>query len=155
MIFLSKAPKESAVGIIERLIRLARSEINEYMERMARESQSTPDPLEEEIKDAYQPSDSESRRTDDGTSNHRSRERKAGHQHRYGTQKNKVIARHYANLEIPYGSDWVTVKSAWRKLMRKYHPDLYQGDPKKRETATRLTQELTRSYQALKEYLKS
>ena len=59
------------------------------------------------------------------------------------------LASYYANLEIRPGSTREEVKAAWKRLMRKYHPDLHSTDPEKRETANELTRRLTESYQVL------
>jgi len=63
------------------------------------------------------------------------------------------IAQYYANLEIPIGSDLKTVKSAWKRLMRKYHPDIHGNDKEKQEIAKELTQQLNRAYEELSKYL--
>ncbi len=65
------------------------------------------------------------------------------------------IAGYYANLEIPYGSDLETVKKAYRKLMKQYHPDKFSGDPEKQKTATEITKRLNEAYQALEKHLQS
>jgi preprotein translocase subunit Sec63 len=65
------------------------------------------------------------------------------------------MAEYYANLEIPYGSDLLTVKTAWKKLMRKYHPDLHARDPEKRQTAEILTQRLNKAYDELSQFIKN
>ena len=59
------------------------------------------------------------------------------------------LASYYANLEIPYGSDLDTVRAAWRRLMKKYHPDLHSADPEKRELANGLSAQLTHAYREL------
>ena len=64
-----------------------------------------------------------------------------------------VLARFYANLEIPYGSDLATAKAAWKSMMKKYHPDRHSQDAEKREVANELCAELTRSYQELEKAL--
>ena len=63
---------------------------------------------------------------------------------------NDDMARYYANLEIPCGSDFRTVKKAWKQMLKKYHPDLHSRDKKKQQTATRLTQGLTTAYNEIK-----
>jgi DnaJ-class molecular chaperone len=63
---------------------------------------------------------------------------------------NDDMARCYANLEIPCGSDFRTVKKAWKQMLKKYHPDLHSRDKKKQQTATRLTQGLTTAYNEIK-----
>ncbi len=63
------------------------------------------------------------------------------------------IAGYYANLELPYGSDLDAVRESWKRLVRKYHPDLHSTDPKKRHVANELTQGLNRAYQELENRL--
>src|SRR6266511_2495953 len=41
----------------------------------------------------------------------------------------------YAQLEVPYGAGFDEVKKSFRRLMRKYHPDLHLGNPQKHKTA--------------------
>lgn len=64
-----------------------------------------------------------------------------------------VLAEHYANLEVPYGSDLETVRRAWKKLLQKYHPDLYPGEPEKQELANKLVQGLNHAYKELEKRL--
>ena len=63
------------------------------------------------------------------------------------------LAAYYANLEIPYGSDLVLVRQAWKCLLKKYHPDLHAGDAQKREVANQLTAQLTNAYKELEAVL--
>jgi DnaJ-domain-containing protein 1 len=56
------------------------------------------------------------------------------------------LAQYYANLEVPYGSDLETVKNAWKKLLKKYHPDRHSTDPEKKQASTILTQNLNEAY---------
>lgn len=64
------------------------------------------------------------------------------------------LAGYYANLELPPGSSGKEVKRAWRRLMKKYHPDLHCADPGKRKTANEITQRLTEAYRILDKELK-
>jgi DNA repair exonuclease SbcCD ATPase subunit len=64
------------------------------------------------------------------------------------------LARYYERLEIPYGSDWETIKTAYRKLMRKYHPDLHGNkSAEKQKAATEVAQSLTQAYNELEKSL--
>ncbi|GJL77205.1 MAG: hypothetical protein NPINA01_01940 [Nitrospinaceae bacterium] len=63
------------------------------------------------------------------------------------------LAQYYANLEIPAGSDREAVKSAWKRMLKKYHPDLHDADREKRKVADELTRRLTESYRILDEEL--
>ena len=59
------------------------------------------------------------------------------------------LSKYYANLEIPVGSDRETIKYAWKKQMKKYHPDLHSSDPEKKQIAEELTRQLNQAYRAL------
>ena len=63
------------------------------------------------------------------------------------------LAAYYANLEIPYGSDLALVRQAWKRLLKKYHPDLHVGDAQKRLVANQLTAQLTNAYKELEAVL--
>jgi DnaJ-domain-containing protein 1 len=64
------------------------------------------------------------------------------------------VARAYAALEIPAGSDFETVRKAYRSLMRKYHPDRHTATPEKQKAANELTQKLTDAYKTLERRLR-
>ena len=65
------------------------------------------------------------------------------------------LAKYYANLEIPIGSDQAIIKNAWKKQLKKYHPDLHCSDPEKKMIAENLARQLNEAYRILSsEYLK-
>jgi DnaJ-domain-containing protein 1 len=64
------------------------------------------------------------------------------------------IARAYAALEVPQGSDFETVRKAYRSLMRKYHPDRHTASPEKQKAANELAQKLTDAYKTLEKRLR-
>lgn len=84
-----------------------------------------------------------------GPASYRSNSVPDGEARATGVQQDPVLAAYFANLEIPYGSDVATVKKAWKKMMKKYHPDLHSSDPDKRNVANRLCAELTNAYKEL------
>jgi DnaJ-domain-containing protein 1 len=63
------------------------------------------------------------------------------------------IVEHYKTLQLPNGAPFDEVKKAYRKLMRKYHPDLHTGSEKKQKAATELSMRVTQAYNALDEHL--
>ena len=63
------------------------------------------------------------------------------------------LAKLYAQLECPYGADATIVRKHYRKMMRKYHPDMHSGDSGKERIATELSQRLTQAYNELKRAL--
>lgn len=76
------------------------------------------------------------------------------HSHTHHSRRDEKLARYYACLEVPYGSDLETVKKAYKTLLKKYHPDFYGHDPEKQKTANLLTQKLSEAYQELEKALK-
>ncbi|MEL7059305.1 MAG: J domain-containing protein [Acidobacteriota bacterium] len=62
-------------------------------------------------------------------------------------------AQWYADLEIPDGSDLETVRRAWKRLARAYHPDRFATDPLRHARATELWKRLHQSYIGLAEHL--
>ena len=70
-----------------------------------------------------------------------------------GPDFDPVLAEYYANLELPYGSNLETVRAAWRRMMKQYHPDRHALDEEKRRTADELTARLTRAYRELENAL--
>jgi DnaJ-domain-containing protein 1 len=63
------------------------------------------------------------------------------------------IRRYYANLELPIGAPLPEVKAAYRRLMRRYHPDRHQHDPARAKAANELAQRLREAYEGLTAHL--
>jgi DnaJ-domain-containing protein 1 len=70
-----------------------------------------------------------------------------------GGLSDKRLRELYAQLEVPFGAPFDEVKKSFRRLMRKYHPDLHIGNPQKHKTATQLTMSLTQAYNELEQHL--
>lgn len=56
----------------------------------------------------------------------------------------------YRTLEVPAGADFKTIRQSYRRLLAKYHPDKYAGDPDKYAVATEVTRKITTAYNGLK-----
>ncbi len=63
------------------------------------------------------------------------------------------VADWYRVLDLPVGADMPAVKSAYRKMMRKYHPDLHTSDARKQKAATELSTRVTTAYNQLRIHL--
>lgn len=113
--------------MIKRLIDIARANLTHFNEKRA-EEKTTDDSIHEP---PFGFEDSESR------------------QSQQPRQAKDPLAQHFAHLEISPGVDREAVKSAWKRMMKKYHPDLHDADPEKRKTADELTRRLTESYRIL------
>ncbi|MBK8012669.1 MAG: J domain-containing protein [Deltaproteobacteria bacterium] len=69
------------------------------------------------------------------------------------TPEQDRIHRYYANLELPVGAPRVSVKAAYRRLVRLYHPDRHHSDVERQATATKLLLELRKAYEGLLAHL--
>jgi DnaJ-domain-containing protein 1 len=63
------------------------------------------------------------------------------------------IARYYANLELPVGASADEVRAAYKRLMRRYHPDHHHTDSGRNQAATELARELRVAYESVLEHL--
>jgi DnaJ-domain-containing protein 1 len=55
----------------------------------------------------------------------------------------------YRVLDLQLGADMAQVKTAYRQMMRKYHPDMHAGNPQKQKAATELSMRVTTAYNGL------
>ena len=106
--------------MIKRLFNIARAELHDWGQK--RKSTDTPEPDYFEIPQE---------------------------EFRQDETRSDPLAKYYANLEIPVGSDRETIKTAWKTQMKKSHPDLHGSDPKKKQIAEELTRQLNQAYRTL------
>ena len=160
------------MSIGKRLIDLARSELNSLLDRAARVDGDDADDrerrrygseygsmsdkeLDEEIerrrqaREEVEQATNRNYRPEAGTSS-----RTSSAPPRRTAAGDEAIRRAYAALEVPAGSDLETVKRSYRRLMRKYHPDLNAGSSEKQRAATDLSQRLTEAYKTLERHLR-
>jgi DnaJ-domain-containing protein 1 len=55
----------------------------------------------------------------------------------------------YRVLDLQLGADMVQIKTSYRQMMRKYHPDMHAGSPQKQKAATELSMRVTTAYNGL------
>jgi curved DNA-binding protein CbpA len=63
------------------------------------------------------------------------------------------VAEWYRVLDLSPGAEMSQIKSSYRQLMRKYHPDMHAGNPSKQKAATELSMRVTAAYNGLVAYL--
>lgn len=63
------------------------------------------------------------------------------------------VADWYKVLDLQTGADLAQIKSAYRQMMRKYHPDMHAGNPQKQKAATELSMRVTTAYNGLVAHL--
>jgi len=59
----------------------------------------------------------------------------------------------YRVLDLSPGADLSQIKTAYRQMMRKYHPDMHAGNPTKQKAATELSMRVTAAYNGLVAHL--
>ncbi len=63
------------------------------------------------------------------------------------------VAEWYRVLDLQPGAEMSQIKSSYRQLMRKYHPDMHAGNPTKQKAATELSMRVTTAYNSLVDHL--
>lgn len=63
------------------------------------------------------------------------------------------VAEWYRVLDLQPGAEMSQIKSSYRQLMRKYHPDMHAGNPGKQKAANELSMRVTAAYNGLQEHL--
>ena len=56
-------------------------------------------------------------------------------------------------LDLDVGADMAAIKTSYRQLMRKYHPDMHAGSPQKQKAANELSMRVTTAYNGLVAHL--
>ena len=62
------------------------------------------------------------------------------------SNEQKKEAEYYADLEVKPGATFKEIKSSYRRLVKMYHPDLFQHDDKKKEMADKVTRKINEAY---------
>jgi DnaJ-domain-containing protein 1 len=65
------------------------------------------------------------------------------------------VAEWYRILDLQVGADMAQIKTSYRQLIRKYHPDMHAGNPQKQKAATELSMRVTTAYNSLVDHLDS
>ncbi|MGN6109046.1 MAG: J domain-containing protein [Kofleriaceae bacterium] len=90
--------------------------------------------------------------TSSSTSGASSSSRGGGRPPRPGSSEAQ-LAEWYKVLNLQIGADMAQIKTSYRQLMRKYHPDMHAGNPQKQKAATELSMRVTTAYNALVAHL--
>jgi DnaJ-class molecular chaperone len=155
------------VSIGRRFFNLARAELNDLLDRASRDDDDVMAPKDDWGRGGLESlSDTEL----EAELQRRKRARQEAEEAaRTGTRKDSTrdgarrtspssrpdpVRQAYAALEVPYGSDFATVRKAYRLLMRKYHPDHHTGSADKQKAANELAAKLTDAYKTLEKRLR-
>ena len=64
----------------------------------------------------------------------------------YLSPDEKLEKEYYGNLELPVGTSFDEIKKQYRALLKKYHPDKFNNDEKKRKIAEQVVSKLNTAY---------
>lgn len=62
------------------------------------------------------------------------------------SEEGQLELEYYGNLELQAGASFEQIKSQYRKLLKKYHPDKFQNDREKQKTAEEVVCKLNKAY---------
>ena len=60
--------------------------------------------------------------------------------------KNEKENEYYEILEVEYGASFKEIKSSYKKLLKKYHPDFFRNDKEKYEKAVKISKKINEAY---------
>jgi DnaJ-domain-containing protein 1 len=151
--------RETAVGIRDRIKFIARSYLNSLRES-ARASASRPDPdiVFEDDEEPVSDEEFEKRWQEfakDRVEDARQRDRERAEPPPRKRSGERTMEQCYQNLECPVGADLKTVRAHFRRLMKKYHPDLHTANKRQQDAANRISQIITESYQQIEKHLQA
>lgn len=148
---LAQKRAERVRAVRDKRTRAARAEQEEFIRRARAQAGQTAGSSQAGSSSSRSSGGSSSRSS--GSSSGSWSDRASGHGFPF-QRKDEKIAGYYRVLDLPYGAEFTEVKAAYRKLMRKYHPDRHVGNAKKQKAATELTMRVTQAYNALEQHLK-
>jgi len=61
-------------------------------------------------------------------------------------ENNTQERQYYKILEVEYGADFDEIKKAYKRLLKKYHPDLFVNQPEKLEVAQKVSAKINEAY---------
>jgi len=61
-----------------------------------------------------------------------------------------ALQRYLLDLGVGPGADLEAVRSAWRRLVREHHPDLFAGDPERQRRGNERVKDFNRAYREIR-----
>ena len=61
-------------------------------------------------------------------------------------EQNSQERKYYKILEVEYGADFNAIKKSYKRLLKKYHPDLFINQPEKLEAAQKVSAKINEAY---------
>ena len=65
------------------------------------------------------------------------------------------LGEHFRNLELEFGAPLEEVQAAYKRLIRRYHPDRFGASPGKQRTATEIIKRVNASYHRILAFYRS
>jgi hypothetical protein len=94
-------------------------------------------------------------RTGTNTSSGRSSRSQGGERARRPHAPEESLRQDYANLEVSFGADIEVVRESYKRLMLKYHPDKFPGNPEKQKLALEIAKKINQSFERIRNHQES
>ena len=147
------------MGIANRLKFIARTYINSFLDEKVARTHKGPDVQFVDEEEVRSMSDDEFERQwrefEEDQRRERARTRTTDQSPPRRRSGERSIEECYKNLECPVGADLKTVKTNFRRLIKRFHPDLHSDNKRNLEAANRISQILTECYQQLEDHLQA
>ncbi|OHX66249.1 J domain-containing protein [Flammeovirga pacifica] len=143
--------------LVDRFKDILRSTINDQLTNNSVLNDLFSDDFEKEWKKYYEDIINKNKyneQNDTSYTNDNSSNYQQSYQSKSSTPPPSQEDKYYNALEVSKGADFPTIKKAYRKMVKVYHPDLFQGDPKKQEMAQKVTLEINEAYNYFEKKLK-
>ena len=123
--------------VFDRLKNILKSEFNEKVDRLS-------DMLDGESESKAQERESYQERMD----REYEAQKEASQRQKYAVNNQQLAKekKHYQTLEVRQGAAFAEIKKAYRKMIKKYHPDLFHNDAEKLKVAQQITRQVNEAY---------
>lgn len=130
--------------IVDRLKNILKANINEQWEKLSdNEFDVWKTYFDEDEKDQSEYRESNFKNDEEEWNQYSQQKKYEQQQNNSAKQKENE---YYADLELKPGVDFPEIKKGYRRMVKLYHPDLFQHDSKKQEIAKEVTRKINEAY---------
>jgi DnaJ-domain-containing protein 1 len=100
-----------------------------------------------DIKEAWEELDEYMR-----TGSNTAKERRTNRPPPRSTAPDESLRQDYANLEVAFGADIESVRTSYKRLVLKYHPDRQGGDAEKQRISLEIMKKINQSFERIRDF---
>jgi hypothetical protein len=141
--------------LVDRFVEFLKIEWNDYLGLYTDKAQDTTKKTEKGLFDDFfkiftQDTQQKTTEADKQQAYEAYRKFRAQEAHQQNAEQQKKMqqeAKYFDALEISPTKDFEAIKTAYKKAMKKYHPDRYAGNAEKQQIAQQISQKINAAYQ--------